>query len=174
MSIIFHIQIMGNSDPNNNWHDRTTNLVIHSKISVAWTAPELSYGKIQEVLSRDLAHGLKLFNRADFFDAHEVLEDIWRAALGPEKKFLQGLIQVAVALYHHGNGNMIGARSVLRRGFRNLSRYPEGSGGIHLAGLLESVSDWQRALDEGTAVPPLPKIVLTHRFSVVRKNKSAE
>ena len=88
---------------------------------MAWTAPELSYGKIQEVLSRDLAHGLKLFNRADFFDAHEVLEDIWRAAFGPEKKFLQGLIQVAVALYHHGNGNMIGARSVLRRGFRNLS-----------------------------------------------------
>jgi predicted metal-dependent hydrolase len=122
------------------------------------------------VLPDDLAHGLGLFNDSDFFEAHEALEDVWRAAPGPEKKFLQGLIQVAVALYHHGNGNMIGARSVLRRGFRNLSRYPEGFGGIHLAGLLNSISDWQRALDEGTPVPPLPKIVLSHKSSVVRKN----
>ena len=111
----------------------------------------------------DVAHyrrGIELFNRAAFFDAHEALEDVWRAAPLAEKKFLQGLIQVAVALYHHGNGNSVGARSVLRRGFRNLSRYPEGFGGIHLAGLLHSVSDWQRALDEGAAPPPLPRISL--------------
>ena len=127
------------------------------------------YGKMPGVLPDDLGHGVALFNRADFFDAHEVLEDIWRAAPGPEKKFLQGLIQVAVALYHHGNGNTIGARSVLRRGFRNLSRYPEGFGGIHLASLLKSVSDWQRALDEGTPVPPaLPKIVI--QSSVVSRS----
>ena len=74
--------------------------------------------------------GIELFNRAEFFDAHEVLEDVWRAAPDGEKKFLQGIIQVAVALYHHGNGNSIGARSVLRRAFRNLSRYPEGFGGV--------------------------------------------
>lgn len=111
----------------------------------------------------DVAHylkGIELFNRAAFFDAHEALEDVWRAAPLAEKKFLQGLIQVAVALYHHGNGNSVGARSVLRRGFRNLSRYPEGFGGIHLAGLLHSVSDWLRALDEGAAPPPLPRIFL--------------
>jgi predicted metal-dependent hydrolase len=104
--------------------------------------------------------GVELFNRAEFFDAHEVLEDVWRAAPQGEKKFLQGLIQVAVALFHHGNGNSIGARSVLRRAFRNLSRYPEGFGGVHLAGLLRSISEWQQAMDEGTPVPPLPKIVV--------------
>jgi predicted metal-dependent hydrolase len=112
------------------------------------------------VLPDDLAHGLELFNRTQFFDAHEALEDVWRAAPQGEKKFLQGLIQVAVALFHHGNGNSIGARSVLRRAFRNLSRYPEGFGGVHLAGLLHSISEWQRAMDEGTPVPPLPKIVV--------------
>src|ERR1700686_4837385 len=106
--------------------------------------------------------GIELFNEAFFFDAHEALEDVWRAAPQAEKKFLQGLIQVAVALYHHGNGNSIGARSVLRRAVSNLSRYPEGYGGIHSAGLLSSISEWQRALDEGTSVPPFPKIVLRH------------
>jgi predicted metal-dependent hydrolase len=104
--------------------------------------------------------GIDLFNRAEFFDAHEVLEDVWRAAPEGEKKFLQGIIQVAVALYHHGNGNSIGARSVLRRAFRNLSRYPEGFGGLHLASLLSSIADWQRAMDEGTPVPQFPKIVV--------------
>ncbi|MGH9498047.1 MAG: DUF309 domain-containing protein [Terriglobales bacterium] len=103
--------------------------------------------------------GIELFNRADFFEAHEALEDVWRAAPLAEKKFLQGLIQVAVALHHHGNGNSPGARSVLRRAFRNLSQYPEGFGGIHSKRLLASISNWQRALDEGTPVPPLPKIV---------------
>ena len=104
--------------------------------------------------------GVELFNRAAFFEAHEALEDVWRAAPRPEKKFLQGLIQVAVALHHHGNGNLSGARSVLRRASRNLSLYPEGFGGIHSAGLLHSISDWQRALDEGTPVPALPRIVV--------------
>ena len=104
--------------------------------------------------------GIERFNRAEFFDAHEVLEDVWRAAPDGEKKFLQGIIQVAVALYHHGNGNSIGARSVLRRAFRNLSRYPEGFGGVRLAELLHLISDWQRAMDEGTPVPQFPKIVV--------------
>jgi predicted metal-dependent hydrolase len=107
--------------------------------------------------------GIELFNRAAFFAAHEALENVWRAAPQPEKKFLQGLIQVAVAFHHHGNGNLAGARSVLRRALRNLSLYPEGYLGIHSAGLLRTISDWQRALDEGTPVPPLPKIVLRHR-----------
>ena len=101
--------------------------------------------------------GVELFNRAAFFEAHEALEDVWRAAPQPEKKFIQGLIQVAVAMYHHGNRNSIGAKSVLRRAFRNLSCYPEGFGGLSSAGLLNSISDWQRALDEGSPVPPLPK-----------------
>jgi uncharacterized protein len=105
-------------------------------------------------------HGVELFNDAAFFDAHEALEDVWRAAPAAEKKFLQGLIQVAVALYHHGNGNSVGARSVLRRAFRNLSRYPENFGGINSALLLSSILAWQRALDEGTPVPPLPTIVV--------------
>ncbi len=104
--------------------------------------------------------GIELFNRAAFFDAHEVLEDVWRAAPEAEKKFLQGLIQVAVALYHHGNGNSVGARSVLRRAIRNLSFYPEDFGGINSALLLKSILEWQQALDEGTPMPALPTIVV--------------
>jgi predicted metal-dependent hydrolase len=111
----------------------------------------------------EFLRGIYLFNQARFFDAHEVLEDVWRASPAAEKKFQQGLIQVAVALYHHGNRNSTGARSVLGRAYRNLSLYPAGFGGIDSAALLNSISDWQRALDEGGPVPSLPKIVLRLR-----------
>ena len=102
--------------------------------------------------------GIRLLNRGSFFDAHEVLEDVWRDARQPERKFLQGLIQIAVALYHYGNGNLVGARSVLRRAGRNLAGYPESFGGIRLTPLRHSLSRWQSALDEGTPVPAFPKL----------------
>lgn len=53
--------------------------------------------------------GILFFNEADFFEAHEVWEDVWLNTPGPERKFFQGLIQAAVALYHFGNGNLRGA-----------------------------------------------------------------
>jgi uncharacterized protein len=100
-----------------------------------------------------------LFNNEAFFEAHEVLEDVWRAAPEEQKKFLQGLIQVAVAMHHHSKGNLIGAQSLLARASRNLSGYPEDFHGIRLSTLLHSLADWHRALAEGVPVPPLPKIL---------------
>jgi predicted metal-dependent hydrolase len=99
-----------------------------------------------------------LFNDAEFFEAHETWEDVWRAAVPPEKLFLQGLIQVAVAFHHHSKGNLAGARSLLERAHRNLSGYPDNFGGIRLAALLKSVTLWRQALAEGRQVPPLPQI----------------
>jgi predicted metal-dependent hydrolase len=104
------------------------------------------------------AEGIKLFNSAEFFEAHEVLEDVWRAAPAEEKKFLQGLIQAAVAFHHHSTGNAIGARSLLARAQRNLSGFPREFKRIHLERLLESLSRWEAALEDGQPVPPLPRI----------------
>ncbi len=53
--------------------------------------------------------GIVLFNRGDFFEAHEVWEDLWQDSARPEKRFYQGLIQAAVALCHYANGNLRGA-----------------------------------------------------------------
>jgi hypothetical protein len=108
-----------------------------------------------------------LFNEASFFDAHEVLEDVWRVASEPEKKFLQGLIQLAVAFHHRSQGNLVGARSLLARAARNLGGYPENFGGIQLTPLRQSIGHWQRALEEGTAAPPLPKLVVSRQSPVV-------
>jgi predicted metal-dependent hydrolase len=104
--------------------------------------------------------GVELFNRAEFFDAHEVLEDVWRAAPVAEKKFLQGLIQVAVALHHHTRGNQVGARSLLKRAAKNLAGYPGNFAGIEVVELLGSIAEWERALAAGEPAPPLPTFVI--------------
>ena len=104
--------------------------------------------------------GISLFNRAQFFDAHEVLEDVWRPSAEPERKFLQGLIQVAVALHHHSKGNLAGATSLLKRAARNLEGYPDDFCELSLGSLRKSVAEWRRALEEKTPVPPVPKIVV--------------
>jgi predicted metal-dependent hydrolase len=111
-----------------------------------------------------LEHGIALFNRGEFFEAHEVLEDVWRVASGPEKLFLQGLIQIAVALHHHSQGNTAGAKSLLARGERNLAGYPEEYAGVRLRPLRLAIAAWRQALANGRVVPELPQIAL-HRGS---------
>ena len=106
----------------------------------------------------NLHHGISLFNSGQFFDAHEALEDAWRAAPESEKKFLQGLIQVAVALHHHSKGNLVGAQSLLRRAARNLALYPGSFRGVNIGALLFDLAKWRRCLEDGSSVPPLPKI----------------
>ena len=56
--------------------------------------------------------GIKFFNDCEFFEAHEVWEDLWTEAQGQSRSFYQGLIQVAVALHHFGNGNHRGAKKL--------------------------------------------------------------
>jgi len=102
--------------------------------------------------------GISLFNNAKFFDAHEALEDVWRAAPPENKKFLQGLIQVAVAFHHYSTGNRVGMRSVLERAVRNLGEPSGRFGQIQLPALLQSLSQWRDALDKNSALPALPRI----------------
>ncbi len=58
--------------------------------------------------------GVLLFNAGDYFEAHEVWEDLWAESHGEERRFYQGLIQAAVGLCHFGNGNLGGAAKLYR------------------------------------------------------------
>jgi predicted metal-dependent hydrolase len=122
-----------------------------------------SEGRVVTANQHDHLHGIALFNRGKFFDAHEVLEDVWRAAPPEEKKIWQGLVQVAVALHHHSTGNRVGMRSVLVRAMNNLSRHPPDFHGVHIPGLLKSLSQWLEAFDNDEPLPPLPRIEVVNK-----------
>jgi uncharacterized protein len=108
--------------------------------------------------SHQYQQGIRLFNDAKFFDAHEALEDVWRDAPAESKKFLQGLVQVAVAFHHHSTGNRVGLRSVLERAIRNLGEPAGEFGQIHTPDLLQSLHEWRDAIDSNSPMPRLPKI----------------
>ncbi len=113
--------------------------------------------------AKKFAEGTALFNAAKFFAAHEALEDVWRGLHGPERRAMQGLIQLAVALHHHSNGNLDGARSLLARAAAKLADAPDDFFGLSIPPLRQAVDRWQQALQECRAVPPLPRLELRPR-----------
>lgn len=105
-----------------------------------------------------LHRGIALFNRDDYFEAHEVLEDVWRAAAPEQKQFLQGLVQIAVALHHYSRANLAGAGSVLRRAIGNLSQPCPLAANFDLPTLLSALDEVQGAIGSGEAYTSAPRI----------------
>ncbi|MGE0826688.1 MAG: DUF309 domain-containing protein [Candidatus Binatia bacterium] len=70
-----------------------------------------------------LRKGCLLFNYQLFFAVHEVLEEQWKEEQSDARLFLQGLIQVAVAFHHLGNGNFRGTIALLYEGSEKLAPY---------------------------------------------------
>ena len=62
------------------------------------------------------------FNRGDWYDCHETLEDLWIGSEDEPRWFYQGLLQIAVALLHWRNGNYGGSVSLLVSGVDYLQR----------------------------------------------------
>jgi uncharacterized protein len=71
-----------------------------------------------------LAAAQELLDTGRPFEAHEVLEAVWKAAPAAERDLWQGLAQIAVGLTHVLRGNARGAEALLRRGCDRLDRYP--------------------------------------------------
>ena len=105
----------------------------------------------------DMNQGINLFNRAHYFDAHEVLEDVWRSLPreGPARRHLQGMVQLAVAFHHESTGNKVGAGSVLDRARRNLNGADSSFPHLDLDRLRANIVEWQKYL-AGTNPRPLP------------------
>src|SRR5208282_150477 len=91
------------------------------------------------------ARGMRQFNAREFWHAHESWEAIWLEAPEPDKTFLQGIIQIAAAFYHHQRDNLEGMRSLMRRGLAKVEGFPPGYSGIRLEELRRAVRDWLAA-----------------------------
>ena len=86
-----------------------------------------------------IQEAIRLFNDKYFFEAHEVLEEVWKQDHGEPRLFLQGLIQVCAGYHHFQNGNLVGAITLLQRGADKMRRYPPRYLGIDAAGLIAHV-----------------------------------
>jgi hypothetical protein len=66
--------------------------------------------------------GILFFNDQDYFEAHEVWEDLWTESHGEERRFYQGLIQAAVGLFHFSSGNLGGAVKLYHSSYDYMAR----------------------------------------------------
>jgi len=98
--------------------------------------------------------GIRLFNEREFFECHDVFEELWTDTHGEERRFLQGLIQSAVGLYHFGNGNLGGARKMYHAAVEKLRPYAPEYWGLNLRKLLADLQHcFQELLDANDGYP---------------------
>jgi predicted metal-dependent hydrolase len=112
---------------------------------------------------------LALFDEGHYFEAHEVLEDLWRVTSGRDREFYQGLIQLSVILHHVTRGNVRGAANVLQTCRRHLTPYRPSHRDQDVDRLLALCDDLTAELATAAAerrpprVPPLPALSLEPR-----------
>jgi len=83
----------------------------------------------------------QLFNQQKYFEAHEVLEALWRKDDGESRHFYQGLIQIAAVFVHLQRGNKEGAFILFQKARKHLEGYPPFYMGLSLSNLLRDVPD---------------------------------
>ncbi|MGK7939029.1 MAG: DUF309 domain-containing protein [Crocosphaera sp.] len=81
--------------------------------------------------------GIEQFNQRDFYACHDTLEAIWIESVETDKRFYQGILQVAVGCYHLTNYNWRGAVILLGEGVRRLKDYQPDYETINVVQLLE-------------------------------------
>ncbi len=99
---------------------------------------------------------IRLFNAQKFFEAHEVLELLWREEKGPDRDFYQGLIQIAAVFVHLQKNNLPGAQRLLETAAAYLKPYAPFCHGVLIEELLAAV---RQALRDAPAFTS-PKIQL--------------
>ena len=81
--------------------------------------------------------GIDEFNTGEYYACHDTLEALWMDSIDPDKKFYQGVLQIAVACYHLHNRNWRGAVTLLGEGIGRLPYYQPVYAGIDVTKLIE-------------------------------------
>lgn len=92
--------------------------------------------------------GVEQFNQQEFYACHDTLEALWMEALEPQKRFYQGILQIAVACYHLSNLNWRGAVVLLGEGIGRLRDYQPIYEGIDVTELLTQSFELLKALQQ--------------------------
>ena len=83
------------------------------------------------------AEAIAQFNNGDYYTCHDTLEAIWNDAWQSDRAFYQGILQIAVGLYHLSNSNWHGATILLGEGTSRLPAYLPDYQSIDVETLLE-------------------------------------
>jgi hypothetical protein len=97
------------------------------------------------------------FNRQLYFEAHEVLEELWLPIRRqPAGDFYKGLIQLAGAFVHLQKARPGPAAALFRLADANLAKFADGHRGFQVADTRRRIVGWLRGLaNEPVPINPL-------------------
>ena len=88
------------------------------------------------------------FNRGEFFEAHEVLEELWLdCRKSPIGDFYKALIQYAGVFVHLEHGRLAPAVGLLQRAHNLLSKYPSPHESLDVERLRADLRTWVARLE---------------------------
>jgi len=107
------------------------------------------------------------FNRQLYFEAHDVLEELWLAQRsGPNYAFYKGLIQLAGAFVHLQKNRLRPAAALFKLADANLEKYPAFHEQLRVENVRGLIAEWLGRLEAGNfEVNPLttghePKLII--------------
>ncbi len=90
------------------------------------------------------------FNRQLFYEAHDVLEDLWLADRhGVNGNFYKGLIQLAGAFVHLQKNRLHPSAALFKLAQANLKKYPARHERLDVAAVRALIADWLQRLEQG-------------------------
>ncbi len=92
--------------------------------------------------------GIEEFNKGEFYECHEYLEEAWMQESRNVRFLYQGILQVGVGFYHQQNGNWRGATSLIRNGTTRLKEFEPVTLGIDVSRLVRESEQCLEELEE--------------------------
>jgi len=80
--------------------------------------------------------GIEEFNKGEFYECHEYLEEAWMQEPRRVRFLYQGILQVGVGFYHLKNSNWRGAVGLLRGGTERLKEFEPATLGVDVSRLV--------------------------------------
>ena len=106
-----------------------------------------------------LQKGIDEFNRGLFFECHETLEEIWLEEHGEERKFYQGIIQIAAGYFKWEQKVPAGAIKLWHAGLEKIEPYGPVYLGLDVesfvAAVKENLSELKAVHPQGEEIPTL-------------------
>lgn len=102
--------------------------------------------------------GLEAIRAGRYFEAHEELEEAWRAAPADERDFFQGLVHVAVAWYQAGRARPVATSRQLEKAARRLTPFAPEHRGVDVADVLLQVEAARTRVAEGSLALDPPRL----------------
>ncbi len=93
--------------------------------------------------------GAAAFERGEFYEAHESWEEVWDVLDDPERRWVQGMIQVATGLHKLGRFRSDVCRTLLGKALVKLADAPPSLDGIDLDRLRADAQRIADGIDRG-------------------------